>query len=187
MARSLATPPRLHDAIVRRGHIGRGWPPPRVTVRDVPRRRGTGNLVGMEGSGPFNFGDFQDDPDDAAHDEDGLQPAWLPPEDRLWRHPSEVARHGQPQGESTGPATPVRASRQHRFTVTAGVVGAAAVATAAVVAFTLVNSHQVQTRAHTVSTVQETSFVTVPVSDITAPLVTRMMSALRPSLIAIRL
>jgi S1-C subfamily serine protease len=70
--------------------------------------------------------------------------------------------------------------------VTAGVVGAAAVATAAVVAFTLVNSQQVPTQAHTVSTVQETSFVPVPVSDITAPLVTRMISALRPSLIAIR-
>src|SRR5580704_3025835 len=100
MARSLATSPRLHVAIVRRGHRGRGWRAAPVTVRDVPRRGGTGNLVGVETGGPFNFGDFLNDPDDGAHEDDVPAPAWLPPEDRLWRHPSEVARHGQPQGGS---------------------------------------------------------------------------------------
>jgi putative serine protease PepD len=141
----------------------------------------------VEGSGPFNFGDFPDDPY-AAHDDDTVPPVWLPPEDRLWRHPSEVARHGHPQGGSARlPSDPVLPGRrEHRFAVTAGVVGVAAVATAVVVAFTLTNSPEVATSARTVSTAQEASFTTVPAaSGVTAPLVVQIMKVLRPSLIAI--
>jgi hypothetical protein len=46
------------------------------------------------------------DPDDGVEDE-GPYFAWLPPDDRLWRHPSEVppgdpALAGQPQGAAEG-------------------------------------------------------------------------------------
>jgi putative serine protease PepD len=158
--------------------------PWRATMRDLHGRRATGNLVSVEGTGPFNFGDFHDESEDAV-DDDVAQPMWLPPEDRLWRHPSEVAEHGRPQGRA-GPVLPLRTlRREHRFTVTAGVVGAAAVATAVVVAFSLTSSPEVATTARTVVPAQETSFVTVP-SGITAPLVVKMMEALRPSLISIR-
>jgi putative serine protease PepD len=137
----------------------------------------------VEGSGPFNFGDFPDDPDETLHDDDLRPPAWLPPEDRLWRHPSEVARHGHPQGEQVLPADLRVSRRDRRSTVTAGVAGAAAVATAVVVAFTLTSSPQVPSSQRDV---RVASFVTTTVvSGITAPLVIRMMAALRPSLIAI--
>jgi putative serine protease PepD len=140
----------------------------------------------VEGSGPFNFGDSHDDPDETAP-EDDLQPAWLPPEDRLWRHPSEVARYGQPQGEPiTVPELRRTSRRERRFAVTAGVAGAVTVATAVVVAFTLTSSPGASSTARTVTTIHEASFVTVPATGITAPLVTRMMAVLRPSLIAIQ-
>src|SRR5580704_1182127 len=176
MARSLATSPHPHDAIVRRGHIGRGRSAARATVRDLPRRRGAGNLVAVEGSGPFNFGDFPDDPDDSAPEDEIRRQAWLPPEDRLWRHPSEVAQHGHPQGGNgivaPGPRSP---RRDHRFVVTAGVVGAAAVATAVVVAFTLTSSPSVVTATHAVTTAHEASFIPpVATTGITSPLVDRM-------------
>jgi S1-C subfamily serine protease len=146
----------------------------------------------VEGSGPFNFGDF-DDPDDAASDDDIRQPVWLPPEDRLWRHPSEVAAHGHPQGMAVPSPSLSRsnsgrpARRDHRTAVTAGVVGVAAVATAVVVAFTtLTGSPDVTSSSRGVPTAQEASFVTVPTTGgISAPLVVRMMASLRPSLIAI--
>jgi putative serine protease PepD len=141
----------------------------------------------VEGSGPFNFGEFQDDPDDSAPDADVPPPAWLPPEDRLWRHPSEVARHGHPQGASAFITAPVPTPRrERRFAVTAGVVGVAAVATAVVVALTVMNAPGGTSSTPNVTPAQETSFVTDPVvAGITSPLVDRMVDALRPSLIEI--
>ncbi|HXQ43799.1 MAG TPA: PDZ domain-containing protein [Acidimicrobiales bacterium] len=140
----------------------------------------------MEGSGPFNFGDFQDDPDDSAED-DRLQPTWLPPEDRLWRHPSEVARHGHPQGVPGEDRVPVRAARRdRRFAVTASVVGVAAVATAVVVAFTVTSPPGSPTATSAGAPARTASLVTDPMAPgITAPLVVRMVQALRPSLISI--
>ncbi len=140
----------------------------------------------MEGSGPFNFGDFQDDPDDAAED-DLRQPAWLPPEDRLWRHPSEVARHGHPQdGPGAFPVTLRTARRDRRFAVTAGVVGVAAVATAVVVAFTVTSPPGTTPAATSGTPARTASLVTEPViTGIAAPIVIQMVQALRPSLIAI--
>src|ERR1700688_3660985 len=93
----------------------------------------------MEGDGPFNFGEFQDDPDESAMDEETSPSTWLPPpEDRLWRHPSEIARHGQPQGGASGPPLRLRTTgRERRIAITASVVGVAAVATVVVVAFSL--------------------------------------------------
>jgi putative serine protease PepD len=127
-----------------------------------------------------------DDPDDSAQD-DIQPPAWLPPEDRLWRHPSEVARHGQPQGASAALTVPAATTRRdRRFALTAGVVGVAAVATAVVVAFTVSNSPRVAPATLAVAPATNASLVTEPgTSAITAPLVVQMMRALRPSLIAI--
>ncbi len=141
----------------------------------------------MEGSGPYNFGDFGDDPDDSAPDDDIRPPAWLPPEDRLWRHPSEVARHGPPQGASDAfPAPGAAPRRERRFAITAGVVGAAAVATVVVVVFTVTNSPGVTPTTLTVVPATNASLVTEPPgAGITAPLVVQMVKALRPSLIAI--
>ena len=157
-------------------------------MRDVPRRGGAGNLVVVETGGPFNFGDFPNDPDDAAHEDDVPAPAWLPPEDRLWRHPSEVARHGQPQGGSppAGIGLPTL-RRDRRFAVTVGVVGAAAVATAVVVAFTVTNTPGVKPATLAVASATNVSLATAPVATgITSPLALQMVEALRPSLVAIR-
>jgi putative serine protease PepD len=160
-------------------------------VRDLLRRRGAGNLVGVEGSGPFNFGDSPDDPFGSGPEnigpDDDIRPRWLPPEDRLWRHPSEVARHGQPQG---GPGTfsgPRRSGRrERRFAVTVGVVGVAAVAIVVVVASTVGNSPGVTSSTLAVAPATTASLVSGPgTSGITAPLVVQMVKALRPSLIAI--
>ena len=137
----------------------------------------------MEGGGPFDFGDFHEEADEPALDDDIGARAPLPPEDRLWRHPSEVARHGHPLAMVP---TPGRGrGRERRPLVTAAVAGVAAV-TAAAVAFTVVNSHNVATSSRGVTTASEASLVTATtMAGITAPLVVRMMSALRPSLVAI--
>jgi len=142
----------------------------------------------MEEGGPFNFGDYPDEPDDAAPDDDLLRtPAWLPPEDRLWRHPSEVALHGQaPSGFGAGPTFTSRRTR--RFTVTAGVAGAAAVAAVvAVAAFALTDSLGASSSLHSVANAHEASFVTstTVAPEVDATLIVKMMSALRPSLISI--
>lgn len=137
----------------------------------------------MEGNGPFNFGDFPDDPEEAAPDDDTARPTWLPPEDRLWRHPSEVAQFGHPQGTSAPFPLPQRPTRRdRRFAVTIGVFGVVALATTAVIAFTHADSPGVATIAHPV-TVADTSVVTEPA--VTASVVVRMVANLRPSLVAI--
>jgi putative serine protease PepD len=145
----------------------------------------------VEGSGPFNFGDFPNDPDDAAPEDEGPARAWLPPEDRLWRHPSEVALHGQPQGGPAPSSRPGRTTprRDRRLAVTVGVVGVAAVATAVVVAFTVTPSPAVKSVTLTVASGANASFVTEPTApaatDIASPLALQMVAALRPSLVAI--
>lgn len=80
----------------------------------------------MDG-GDFQFGDFPDDyalPDDAGA---GPLRGWLPPEDRMWRHPSELG------ATSTGNGDMRSGRRTSLLTVAAvGVVGMAAVAGSAV-------------------------------------------------------
>jgi putative serine protease PepD len=145
----------------------------------------------MEGDGPFNFGDFQEDPDESAIDDEVLRPAWLPPEDRLWRHPSEIALHGQPQGgASVAPVRMRTSGRERRLAITASVVGVAAVATAAVVvAFILVDTQGVSPTPLNVASGVKATLVTSTVGTVaptvTAPRVMKMVAALRPSLVAI--
>ena len=49
----------------------------------------------MDSRGPFTFGDIPDDTD-SPDDEDIVHWGWIAPEDRLWKHPSEVSglEHG---------------------------------------------------------------------------------------------
>lgn len=145
----------------------------------------------MGGDGPFNFGEFQDDPDESAMDEETSPSAWLPPpEDRLWRHPSEIARHGQPQGGAPGPPLRLRTTgRERRIALTAGVVGVAAVATVVVVAFSLADPQGGASTSHILASTVETSLVTssstTEVLSVTAPHVSKMLDQLTPSLVAI--
>lgn len=60
------------------------------------------------------------DPDDGVEEEGPLRP-WLPPDDRLWRHPSEVASN---QSHQVMVARGRRVSRQWSVAIVAGLVGA---------------------------------------------------------------
>lgn len=88
-------------------------------------------------SGPFFFGEPPDDLGGLGFggaDAEARQRGWLPPEDRLWRHPSEL----RPSGGAGGPgAEDARGWRRGRpgtrwMGAAAGVVGAAAMASVAV-------------------------------------------------------
>jgi putative serine protease PepD len=98
-----------------------------------------------------------------------------------------VALHGHAQsGFGAGPTYSTRRTR--RFTVTAGVAGAAAVAAVvAVAAFALTDSLGASSSLHSVANAHEASFVTstTVAPEVDASLIVKMMSALRPSLIAI--
>ena len=85
----------------------------------------------MDIGGPFGLGDS---PDEFAglgfggSEPDAPQRGWLPPEDRLWRHPSEL----RSSAVTSGGHPPRRARGGNRWlAATAGVVGAAAVASVA--------------------------------------------------------
>jgi putative serine protease PepD len=137
----------------------------------------------VEGNGPFNFGDFPDDPDETAADDEISRPTWLPPEDRLWRHPSEVAQFGHPQGGLPTTSVALRpARRDRRFAVTVGVVGVAALAAATVVALTQTGSPGVVSTPQRLAAI-DTSLTTEPA--VTASVVVKMVANLRPSLVAI--
>ena len=45
----------------------------------------------MDNFGPFTFGGIPDDAE-GPEEEDTVPRGWIAPEDRLWRHPSEVSR-----------------------------------------------------------------------------------------------
>jgi len=94
----------------------------------------------MESGGSFPYGDLPEDPDDLDDEDDAPRRGWLPPEDRLWRHPSEIARLGTPRAL---PPSVWAQAPQHRWrerpVLTAAAVGVAAMAAAAV-AFTLTDS-----------------------------------------------
>ena len=97
----------------------------------------------MERRGPFTGGDNPDDPDGAGDEAGVPQRGWLSPEDRLWRHPSEVlGPRTAPLGPDLG--TGMRRRRQRRrarrASLAAGVVGAAALATTLAVVLTFVDS-----------------------------------------------
>jgi S1-C subfamily serine protease len=149
----------------------------------------------VESGGSHTGGDLPDDPEGRDRDEvESPQRGWLPPEDRLWRHPSEVARLGLPE-----PLPPLlgggSAHRRHavtrRSSLVAGVMGAAALATTVAVVLTIVdtetNSTLVRARsvegsapitASTTAMTSKTDMTTVIGRD-----VTQLVDSIRPSLV----
>lgn len=129
----------------------------------------------MPGGGGHHFGDFPEDfgqdPDQGEHEP---MRGWLPPEDRIWRHPSEMRA-----------AAPTRSlPRVNRLAAAAvGAVGAAAVAS---VAFALTTGTGPRSAAgHTVSA-SDTSLVTVPKPDVpTGQEIWSIGSSMRHSLVIV--
>jgi len=164
---------------------------PPATVRDLHSAGSTGNLVPMNSGGSFTDGGFPEDPDGQDDEAAAMLRGWLPPDDRLWRHPSEVARLGPPR-----PAAPLFAAatagwhrrRVRRASITAGVVGVAAVCTTVAVVLSLVDSPtpttvlKVQTDggAGTIAATTTSLMTTVIGAD-----VVRLVASVRPSLVGL--
>ncbi|HUC38051.1 MAG TPA: PDZ domain-containing protein [Acidimicrobiales bacterium] len=136
----------------------------------------------MDSGGPFTFGDVPDDAE-GSEDEEAHR-GWIAPEDRLWRHPSEVNRGAQDTAESADDRPSTRNQwRERRTAIAAGTLGAAAVAAAAAAALTLAQSPPVSTATRSFQAV-ETSLVTDPSMPVSAaPRILQLVSALRPSLV----
>lgn len=86
----------------------------------------------MDSGGPFAFGELPEEfgLQGFGSEADAPQRGWLPPEDRLWRHPSELRGSSSPPSTATGTRRGRPVNRWMAATV--GVVGAAAVASVAV-------------------------------------------------------
>ena len=144
----------------------------------------------MELGGSFTGGDSSEDPEGAGDEAGAPQRGWMPPEDRLWRHPSEVSRSGPPRQVppffETG-AGGWHRRRARRASLAAGVVGAAAIATSLAVVLTFVDTKGSTTALKTHSpggtdtiTAATTSMTTVIGHD-----VMRMVAEVRPSLVGL--
>ena len=144
----------------------------------------------MDGGGFYTSGDLPDDGDGRAEDAVSGAQRWLPPEDRLWRHPSEIARHGLPSSPhpllgSSGGAWARR--RLRRSSILAGIAGVASVATAAAVATAVIDasgtgserSGAPATNAVTIATTSATSLPAISRD------VLRLVQSLRPSLVGL--
>ncbi|HZU79938.1 MAG TPA: PDZ domain-containing protein [Acidimicrobiales bacterium] len=128
----------------------------------------------MDSGGPLPFGDFPDEPGIPGLDADPDAPlrGWLPPEDRLWRHPSERA------ASAFAAAAPTATRPGHRWTaLTVGVLGAVVVAG---VAIALTSGTSSPTRATTGFQASDTSLVTA------APSVQQVMRTMQRSLVVVR-
>ena len=148
----------------------------------------------MEFGGSFAGGDLPDDPDGHKEDEAGTpQRGWVPPEDRLWRHPSEVARLGLPHpvpplfGAGPGEA---RLARSRRGSLVAGVVGAAALATTVAVVLALVDAESTSVPAHETAVgaapvSAQTTAITTNMTTVIGRDVTKLVDSVRPSLVGL--
>jgi S1-C subfamily serine protease len=159
-------------------------------------RRATSQMKGskvtsglMDGGGSFTGGDVPDDPEGRSEEAGFESRGWLPPEDRLWRHPSEIARHGLPR--STFPLFDAGSERwqRHRIrrsSLAAGAAGVAAVAAAVAVALVVVDATGTGAGRGAIPAISPNA-VTIATSSIANPShnVMQLVAALRPSLVEI--
>ncbi|MGH9030046.1 MAG: S1C family serine protease [Acidimicrobiales bacterium] len=117
------------------------------------------------------------DDGDGPGDEEALHKGWISPEDRLWRHPSELAHLAR--AASLHRHTGRDVWRERRGPIVAGTLGAAAVAAAAAVVLSLANA-PVDGSASKPLHASDTSLVTVPSA---TNGVVHATSALRASLV----
>src|ERR1019366_4137392 len=99
---------------------GRPGAPPRRPLFDA--RQETPGTMGS--GGPFTGGENPEDPEGAGDEAGASQRGWLSPEDRLWRHPSEVSGLGLPRPVSpylTSGAARRQRRRARRAALAAGV------------------------------------------------------------------
>src|SRR5580704_10810048 len=145
----------------------------------------------MERGGPFTGGENPDDLGGAGDDAGGPQRGWLSPEDRLWRHPSEVGGLGLPRSSSYFASGVDRrpGHRAPRVALAAGVVGAAALATTLAVVLTFVESNGTSTAGKTEAgagldtiSASTTSLTSMPG---VGHDVTRLVASVRPSLVGL--
>ena len=147
-------------------------------------------------TGPFFFGEPPDDLGGLGFgaDPDALQRGWLPPEDRLWRHPSEIQGSGpRPVSDDQASSdTPRRGRSGNRWMgAAAGVVGAAAVASVAVAVTRGPSTTSSAPRAIAAS---DTALTTAPAASgssasrpvtIVGPDVMKMVDTMRASLVSL--
>ncbi|MGD0255372.1 MAG: PDZ domain-containing protein [Acidimicrobiales bacterium] len=137
----------------------------------------------MDSRGPFTFGDIPDDTD-GPDEQDMVHWGWIAPEDRLWKHPSEVSglEHGI-QATVLGRASARDSWHERRGAIAAGALGAAAVAAVAAIVLTLVEA-PATTAAARKPHPTVTSLVTIPSVSMSAPSgIMQLVSTLRPSLV----
>jgi S1-C subfamily serine protease len=151
--------------------------------RDVLRAKPADILASMDSGGPFTS---RDDPDEPEGTDDTPLRGWIPPDDRLWRHPSEAASGGPAGPSATG-------TRRERHTaLAAGAVGAVAVVVAMAAAFALTGSDSTGRLSVTVTSLTTSSTAgslvggSAPAGgSSSSPDVVAMVANLRPSLVAV--
>ena len=142
-------------------------------------------LARMDGEGPYPGRDEPKGHDAReGHDDEPLR-GWISPDDRLWRHPSELS-------SLAGSTAASRPSRRDRTTVLAvGAAGAAAIVLTMAAAFALSGAEPASTRPFAATM---TSLTTISsgsasngtlVAGSTGPTVAAMIAALRPSLVGV--
>ncbi len=146
----------------------------------------------MERGGPFTGGELPEDPDGAGDEAAAPQRGWVSPEDRLWRHPSEISGLGLPRPASPYARTGLgglQSRRALRTSLAAGVVGAAAIATTLAVVLAFVDSKGTTTASKVDAGVRSDAIAASTTSLTSIPVVGHDVMALvdlvRPSLVGL--
>src|SRR5271170_7282920 len=146
----------------------------------------------MERGGPFTGGENPEDPEGELDDETGAsQRGWLSPEDRLWRHPSEVSGVGLPRsgGAYLAPGAGMGRRRARGATLAAGVVGVAAIATTLAVVLAFVDAKPASTASEAGPGFRSDSVPVASTSLTSMPLVgndvMRLVASVRQSLVGL--
>jgi S1-C subfamily serine protease len=128
----------------------------------------------MDSGGFFN-GDNPDDTEGPG-EEDALQKGWIAPDDRLWRHPSELSQYSRHASFGRSPSRDLW--RERRGALAVGTFSAAAVVAAAAVLLAFANPQTSTTSGRLTAT--EASLVTIPS---VSPGIVSAVRTLRPSLV----